>query len=81
MRTREVMLKELSLEDRKIKLVGSVAIVTSLAHIDGMAEGRPLKGSFRYTRVYQRIGSVWKITSFEATRIPGGGSVYAAAHS
>jgi hypothetical protein len=57
----------------KIKLIGQrAAIVTSLARVEGTNDGRPLHGNFRYTRVYQRLPgtTTWRITSFEATRVP-----------
>ncbi len=71
MRTRRLVIDKLDISDLKIKLIGPIAIVTSLAQIDGVSDGAPLNGSFRYTRVYQRLPSgSWKITNFEATRIP-----------
>ena len=72
MRTRNFSLNTLEVSDVKIKLISQhAAIVTSLAQVDGTNDGRPLHGSFRYTRVYQRIpNDGWKITSFEATRVP-----------
>jgi ketosteroid isomerase-like protein len=66
-----VAITKLDVSDIKIKRVGSIAIVTSLAQVEGEANGNPLSGSYRYTRVYQRLPSgVWRVTSFEATRIP-----------
>jgi ketosteroid isomerase-like protein len=72
MRTRNFAISMLQVSDVKIKLISQhAAIVTSLAEVDGTNDGRPLHGSFRYTRVYQRIpNDGWKITSFEATRVP-----------
>jgi len=72
MRSRNFSIKTLDITDVKIKLISQhAAIVTSLAQVDGTNEGRPLHGSFRYTRVYQRVpNDGWKITSFEATRVP-----------
>ncbi len=65
----------LDASDVKIKLKGPIAIVTSLAQVEGMSDGKPLTGSYRYTRVYQRLPSgVWNITSFEATHIPRSGA-------
>lgn len=70
-REHKVVLTRLDLGEMQIKLVGRLAIVTSRADIVGTNEGRLVQGSYRYTRVYQRQASgVWKITSFEATRIP-----------
>lgn len=72
MRMHKVALTKLDLADRQVKLIGSIAIVTSRAEVEGTNDGLPIKGTFRYTRVYQRLPSgVWKITSFEATRVPG----------
>ena len=71
MRNRTLTLNTMDVSEQKIKLVGQVAIVTSLAQIDGMADGQPLTGRFRYTRVYQRLpGDTWRVTNFEATHIP-----------
>jgi ketosteroid isomerase-like protein len=72
MRMHKVVLTRLDLADRQVKLIGSIAIVTSRAEVEGTNEGANVKGTYRYTRVYQRLPSgVWKITSFEATRVPG----------
>jgi ketosteroid isomerase-like protein len=72
MRTHKVQLSKLDLGEMQVKLVGAIAIVTSRAEVEGINEGIPVKGTYRYTRVYQRLPSGnWKITSFEATRVPG----------
>ena len=70
MRSRQLEIQRLDISDTKIKISGNLAVVTSLAEIDGTAEGKPLRGAFRYTRVYQRSpGDGWKITNFEATHV------------
>ena len=72
MRMHKIALTRLDLGDRQVKLIGSIAIVTSRAEVEGTNDGAPIRGTYRYTRVYQRLPSgVWKITSFEATRVPG----------
>jgi ketosteroid isomerase-like protein len=71
MRARKVVISRLDLVERQVKLIGSIAIVTSRAEVEGTNDGLPVNGTFRYTRVYQRLQSgTWKITSFEATRVP-----------
>jgi ketosteroid isomerase-like protein len=73
LRNRTVMLSKMDISDQKIKLLGHVAIVTSRAEVVGTNDGAQINDSFRYTRVYQRLPSgVWKITNFEATRLPNG---------
>lgn len=75
MRTRQIDLQRLDISDSKIKISGNLAVVTSLVQIDGTMDGHPVDGSFRYTRVYQRgLVNGWRITNFEATRVPGTGS-------
>jgi ketosteroid isomerase-like protein len=70
-RNHKLMLTRLDLGEMQVKMVGSIAIVTSRAQVEGTNDGVPVKGTFRYTRVYQRLPSgEWKITSFEATRVP-----------
>ncbi len=72
MRSHKFIITKLQLGEMQVKLVGSIAIVTSRAEVEGNNEGVPVQGTFRYTRVYQRLPSgAWKITSFEATRVPG----------
>jgi ketosteroid isomerase-like protein len=69
--SRRVSLTRMDLNEMKVKLIGSIAIVTSRAEIEGTSDGESVKGTYRYTRVYQHLPTgVWKITSFEATRIP-----------
>jgi len=76
-RTRAVLIKQMILSDIKIKVVGPVAIVTSRAEVQGTSDGNDITGEFRYTRVYQRLLSgAWKITNFEATRIPSGDRIH-----
>ncbi len=73
MRTRQVMVTKLDTSEIKFKLIGPIAIVTSLAQIEAVSDGKTITGAYRSTRVYQRLqGGVWKITSFETTRIPPG---------
>jgi ketosteroid isomerase-like protein len=71
MRTHKLVLSRVDLGEMQVKLVGAIAIVTSRAEVEGTNDGVPMKGTFRYTRVYQHLPSgEWKITSFEATRVP-----------
>jgi ketosteroid isomerase-like protein len=70
LRNRSLVLTKIELSDVKVKLIGTTAIVLSLAEVDGTNDGEPMHGTYRYTRVYSRLPSgTWKITSFEATRV------------
>jgi ketosteroid isomerase-like protein len=73
MRTRQFVLSKIELNDVKVKLIGTTAIVTCQAEVEGTNEGASLHGTYRYTRVYTRLPpGVWKITNFEATRVGRG---------
>jgi uncharacterized protein (TIGR02246 family) len=61
---------ELTTSDRKVRVYGSTAVVTSLAELTGGKKDQEVTGRYRYTRVYVRNqAGQWKIVSFEASRI------------
>lgn len=62
--------KAIDLSDRKIRLYGSTALVTSRAEVAGTGPDGDMSGSYRYTRVYVRDArGSWRIVSFEASKI------------
>lgn len=62
--------KTIDLSDRKIRLYGTTALVTSRAEVAGTGPDGDMSGSYRYTRVYVRDPrGVWRIVSFEASKI------------
>ena len=68
MRDHQLVLSKLDTSEFKIKLIGNVAIVTSLAMVQGSSDGEQLQGAYRYTHIYQRLPTgIWKITNFEVT--------------
>jgi ketosteroid isomerase-like protein len=63
-------LTSLSISDRKVRIYGTTAVVTSLAELTGSRNDQDVTGRYRYTRVYVRNPQgQWKIVSFEASRI------------
>ena len=70
MRTRKVHIPSLVLSDRKVRMYGNTALVTSMAEVQGTTSEGELSGNFRYQRVYVRDAQGrWKIVSFESNRI------------
>jgi ketosteroid isomerase-like protein len=63
----------LDISDRKIRVYGNTAVVTSRADVTLKNEQQQeITGKFRYTRVYNRNSNgQWKIVSFESSRIGG----------
>ena len=75
LRAGNIHFTSLDLSDRKIRLYGTTALVTSRAEVTGKGPEGDFSGSYRYTRVYVKdVRGVWHIVSFEASRIrePGG---------
>jgi ketosteroid isomerase-like protein len=75
LRSGAVHFKSLEITDRKVRFYGNTALVTSRAEVSGTTPEGDLTGSYRYTRVYVRdTGGIWRIVSFEASRIREGGN-------
>jgi ketosteroid isomerase-like protein len=69
-RSGRVHFNSLEFSDRKVRFYGATALVTSQADVAATAAERDVSGSYRYIRVYVRDArGVWKIVSFEASRI------------
>jgi ketosteroid isomerase-like protein len=70
LRSGRLHVTSLTVTDRKVRFYESTAVVTSLASVQATTPDGPLTGSYRYTRVYVRNAQgVWKIVSFEASRV------------
>jgi ketosteroid isomerase-like protein len=63
------IINSLNVEDRKIRIFGTTAVVTSKVRVRGMYGGLPLLGEYRYTRVWNLEHGKWQIVSFEANRV------------
>jgi ketosteroid isomerase-like protein len=74
LRSGTMQLTGLSISDRKVRIYGTTAVVTSVAELTGSRSTQELSGRYRYTHVYVRnqLGQ-WKIVSFEASRIQESG--------
>ena len=65
-----LQLTVLEILDRKVRVYGATAVVTSMAELTGSKSDEEMTGRYRYTRVYVRNPQgQWKIVSFEASRI------------
>jgi ketosteroid isomerase-like protein len=77
MRTGRIHLTALDVSDRKVRIYGKTAVVTSFAHMEGTNIDGDMTGNFRYTRVYvKNQAGEWKIVSFEASRVHVHGEHY-----
>lgn len=70
LRSGTVHFTALDLSDRKIRLYGATALVTSRAEVSGTDPEGDMSGAYRYTRVYVKDArGAWRIVSFEASKI------------
>lgn len=65
----ENRLQKVHVEDRKIRIYDTTAVVTSRVLVQGTYDGQPLLGEYRYTRVWSLQHGQWRIVSFEANRV------------
>ena len=74
LRSGALQLTVINISDRKVRVYGSTAVVTSVAELTGGKNDKEVTGRYRYTRVYVRNPQgQWKIVSFEASRIQESG--------
>ena len=74
LRSGALQLTAINISDRKVRVYGSTAVVTSVAELTGGKNDQEVTGRYRYTRVYVRnLQGQWKIVSFEASRIQEAG--------
>jgi ketosteroid isomerase-like protein len=72
MRSGAMRFDVIEISDRKVRFYGTTAVVTSRAYVNGTTPEGALSGAYRFTRVYIRDDAgVWKIVSFEASRVRG----------
>ncbi len=60
-------LDSLIASDRRIRTLGNVAVVAVRVQLAGSHAGNPFEGTFRYTRVWARLGVRWRIVAAHAS--------------
>jgi ketosteroid isomerase-like protein len=66
-----VRINSLDITDVHVRVYadGQIAVVTSLADLQGTNGATDISGQYRYTRVYNLRHGQWQIVSFEASRM------------
>lgn len=54
-------IERLDYTDKKVRVLGSSAIVCVVADVEGQYAGEPFSGRFAYTRLWHHSSGVWKI--------------------
>ena len=60
-------LDTLDASDRSIRLLGNVAVVAVRVQLAGRHADNHFEGTFRYTRVWSRLGDRWRIVAAHAS--------------
>jgi ketosteroid isomerase-like protein len=68
--TPDFVLEGFNLEDIKVRLFGSTAVVTGRSILKTNYKGRSNTITFRYTRVYTKRKKNWQVVAQQLTRIP-----------
>lgn len=61
--TRRMQLTQLHLVDQHILHFGGTAVVSALMQLPGTFEGAPFVGPFRYTRVWVKRATQWRVVA------------------
>jgi ketosteroid isomerase-like protein len=59
-------------DDLAVRIYGDTAVVTGRSSPRGRtAKGEPMRGQYRFIRVWVKNGDRWQVVAFQGTRIPG----------
>ncbi len=62
--------QKVTLKETKIRIYGESAVVTGLGTFEGITDGKPFAMDLRFTEVYIKSGTHWKLASRHANRMP-----------
>jgi ketosteroid isomerase-like protein len=62
--------RSLTPEERRVRLLGDVAVVTGSCRVVVETGERTLEGRLRFTAVYARQGGEWRLVVWQSTRLP-----------
>ena len=69
MRSGTLKFDKVDYSDQQVRLYGNVAIVTGIGHRSGSFAGSAFEQRFRYTRIYARQETGWRVVFAQTTRI------------
>ena len=68
-RSGDLRLASDDLDEMKVRIYGSTAVLTGRSTVKGTFRGRDISGQDRFTRVYVKRAGVWVPVAYQATRI------------
>jgi hypothetical protein len=70
MKSGKLVYQQVIIKSAAARHYGQSAVVTGLGQFEGINSGNPFKLDLRYTEVYVRSGSRWKLVSRHSNRMP-----------
>lgn len=70
LRSGSVRYKKISPEDTRVRITGTLAVVTGRSSIELERDGKPQAFRLRFTAVYEKSAPGWRLVSWQATRLP-----------
>ncbi|MGH9355576.1 MAG: nuclear transport factor 2 family protein, partial [Terriglobia bacterium] len=58
---------ELHSGDIHVRLYGNTAIMTDRTTMRGIYKGKPYGGTYRYVRIFEKEGGMWRVVLVQAT--------------
>jgi ketosteroid isomerase-like protein len=62
--------KKMATDDTRYKVDGKLAVVTGRVSVGVERDGKPTSFQARFTAVYERAASGWRLTAWQTTRLP-----------
>jgi ketosteroid isomerase-like protein len=68
-RSGDVKLASIDVDDELVRVYGDTAIITGRVDVRGTFKGQPFEHKARYTRVWVKQNGEWKLATFQETPI------------
>ncbi len=70
MRTGEMSYFSIELRDRQVQVVGEIALLTGIAHMNIQINAMPRMANIRYTTTWRKQKNTWQMLVFASTPLP-----------
>lgn len=62
--------KKIAPEDTRVRVAGTLAVVTGKSSVEVEREGKPQSFRVRFTAVYEKSAAGWRLVAWQTTRLP-----------
>lgn len=65
-----VRYKKIAPEDQRVRIAGTLAVVTGKSSVEVERDGKPQSFRLRFTAVYEKTSGSWRLSAWQTTRLP-----------